>query len=108
MRESQSTIGNSFLAAYDLDQLSEVPQALRLRTLHSLALFVAAASIAAVIEWPRAWQLVVLGDLAVTSLLFAFAAGREWFLRHRVDPRFSPSGFVGTAQQRFEYRAAVP
>ncbi|HVA44878.1 MAG TPA: hypothetical protein VNH11_00705 [Pirellulales bacterium] len=69
------------LTAYDLDLIFAVPKPLRLRTIHIAALGVAALSLAGVIEWPRCWQLMALGDAAAASALFALAAGREWFLR---------------------------
>ncbi|HWB12573.1 MAG TPA: hypothetical protein VG826_25330 [Pirellulales bacterium] len=107
MTDSHLTTWDSFLAAYDLDQISAVPQALRLRTLHLLALFAAAVSIAAAIECPRAWQLVALADVGAASLLFALAAGREWCLRYRAGHRFPRSAFVHAAH-RWEYQTVVP
>jgi hypothetical protein len=104
MKESRLTIWDAYLAAYDLDQTCAVPQALRLRTMHVLGLFVAAASIAAAIQWPLAWQLVALADVAATSAFFALAAGREWFLRHRSPGWLPPSRLAGAARQRWEYQ----
>ena len=103
MNESRSTMTDS----YDLDHLSAVPQVLRLRTIHVLALLLGVVSIAAAIEWPRAWQLVALADLAAMSLLFALAAGREWFVRYRPVRGLALARFVGTGGHRFEYQTVV-
>ncbi|HEV3342817.1 MAG TPA: hypothetical protein VG125_20765 [Pirellulales bacterium] len=105
MQPSLTSFGETPLSTYDLDQMCAVPQALRLRTMHLFGLFVGVVSIAAAIEWPLAWQLVALADLAATSVFFALAAGREWFLRWRSAHRLQPSRFVGVARHRWEYRA---
>lgn len=68
-------------AAYDADLIQAVPQPLRLRTIHALALSAAALSMAAALEWPAAWRLIAVSDLAAVSVLFGLAACREVFLR---------------------------
>jgi hypothetical protein len=72
-----------YFSAYDRDSVCRVPKVLRLRTIHVLALISGAVLIAASLEWPHAWRLIALVGLTVTSLLFALAAGREWFLSQR-------------------------
>src|SRR5215469_16311943 len=105
MKESRMIVRDTSVSAYDLDQMCAVPQPLRLRTMHVFGLFVGVVSIAAAIEWPHAWQLVALADLAATSLFFALAAGREWFLRYRSPRRLQPAWFAGVAQEGWEYQA---
>jgi hypothetical protein len=73
-----ATVGS---AAYDADLIQAVPQPLRLRNIHALALSAAALSMAAALEWPDAWRLIAVADLAVLSALFGLAACREVFLR---------------------------
>lgn len=107
MKKSRQTVCDSFLTAYDLDQLSGMPPALRLRTLHLLALFVGVLSICATLEWPRAWQLVALGDVAATSFLFALAAAREWFLRYRLHQELSRSRLATAGRSRLELQTVV-
>jgi hypothetical protein len=89
-----SNLGGASPTAYELDEIYALPPAARLRTIHLLALSVAVLSIAAAIEWPRAWQLVALADLAATSVLFALAAGREWFLRSEARRQWHSSWTV--------------
>lgn len=81
MSLKESTPRDVWPTAYDLDMINAVPGPLRLRTIHALALSIAAISIAAALEWPQSRPLVALGDLAAMSVLCALAAGREWSLR---------------------------
>lgn len=66
---------------YDFDIILSIPVWLRLRTLQALVLGMLALSIVAALEWPQAWRLIELGDLAAASLLLAMAACREWLVR---------------------------
>lgn len=66
---------------YDFDRLRAVPWPLRLRTIHVALLAAALVSLAAALEWPAAWRMIAVGDLALASVLFGLAATREWFLR---------------------------
>ncbi|MGH7137066.1 MAG: hypothetical protein ACREHD_15100 [Pirellulales bacterium] len=84
---------------YDCDRLYAVPWPLRLRTIHAAMLIGALLSLATALQWPGAWRVIAVGDLALASIFLGLAASREWFLhatsfRYRVARRIpAPSGY---------------